>query len=62
MDTVRERREERTDHRDLARPPPTVGFKARGFQPADHDIWLPRKKSPIERFWVCFTTFTTAWL
>ena len=29
-------------------------------------IWLPRKKSPIERFWVYFTTFTvvpaTAWL
>lgn len=42
---VREGREERADHRGLARPPPTVGFKVRGFQPAeDHDMAVTQEK------------------
>lgn len=40
----RERREERIDHRGLARPPPTVGFKVRRFQPADHDMAAMQEK------------------
>lgn len=40
----REGREERADLRGLARPPPTVGFKVRGFQPADHDMGATQEK------------------
>lgn len=70
MDTVREGREEREGKREQISgawqgPHPPWASKSEDFN-QQIMIWLPLKKSPIERFWVSLTTFTvvpaTAWL